>query len=45
MRLLYGSKETGLTSIDLPLSWQENQWFDAFKIIEQGAEVFKEHNG
>ena len=31
MRLLYGSKETGRTSINLPFSWQENQWFEAFK--------------
>ena len=45
MRLLYGSKETGRTSINLPFSWQENQWFEAFKFIEQGAEVFKENNG
>ena len=44
MRLLYGSKETGRTSINLPFSWQENQWFDAFKFIEIGAEVYKENN-
>ena len=44
MRLLYGSKETGRTSINLPFSWQENQWFEALKFIEQGYEVFEENN-
>ena len=45
MRLLYGSKETGRTSINPPFSWQEDQWLEAFKFIKQGANVFKEHNG
>ena len=44
MRLLYGSKETGRTSINLPFSWQENQWLEALKFIQIGAEVFKENN-
>lgn len=44
MRLLYGSKETGRTSINLPFSWQENQWLEALQFIQIGAEVFKENN-
>ena len=45
MRLLYGSKETGRTSTNLPFSWQENQWIEAFKFIEIVADVFIENNG
>ena len=44
IRLLNGSKETGRTSINLPFSWQENQWIEAFKFIKIGADVFRENN-
>ena len=45
MRLLHGNKKEGFTSINLPFAWQKDQWTEAYKFIEFGAEAYKENNG
>ena len=42
MRLLHGNKKEGFTSINLPFAWQKDQWTEAYKFIEFGAEAYKE---
>ena len=44
MRLLHGNKKEGFTSINLPFAWQKDQWTEAYKFIEFGAEAYKESN-
>ena len=37
MRLIHGNKTEGRTSINLPYSWEHNQFIEALKFIEEGA--------
>ena len=43
IRVLYGNKKEGFKSINLPYKWQEDQWFDAFKLIEVASDSYKEY--
>ena len=40
IRVLYGTKATGFLSINLPYKWQEDQWFEALKLIETAADTY-----
>jgi len=42
MRLLVGNKKEGFQSINPPFAWQKDQWTEAYKFIEFGAEAYFE---
>ena len=45
MRLLQGNKKEGFKSINLPYKWQEDQWVEALKYIEEGASIYFQYKG
>ena len=40
VRVLYGTKKKGFQSINLQYKWQEDQWFEALKLIETAADTY-----
>ena len=45
MRLIHGNKKEGRTSINLHYAWENNQFIEALKFIEEGANTYLENNG